>query len=163
VLSRVGRRWAKDGQAQHLLFKHIMFSLGFRHLNNQKGLSTTTSKTIHLEFVNRVNKPIYAVSNQLLHPHTAVYGCSNNNSNVICRRVLFISDTHSLSTIKFTLLFSQFTSHFLTCILRETDEFLSCTIKKYFQDLLSQHFFFCQIDLNNLFSWNNLLFWVSDD
>jgi len=24
--------------------------------------------------------------------------------------------------------------------------------KKYFQDLLSQHFFFCQINLNNLFS-----------
>jgi len=26
------------------------------------------------------------------------------------------------------------------------------TVKKYFQDLLSQHFFFCQINLNNLFS-----------
>jgi len=31
--------------------------------------------------------------------------------------------------------------------------------KKYFQDLLSQHFFFCQINLNNLFSSDNLLFW----
>jgi len=37
------------------------------------------------------------------------------------------------------------------------------TVKKYFQDLLSQHVFFCQINLNNLFSWDNLLFWVSDD
>jgi len=26
------------------------------------------------------------------------------------------------------------------------------TVKKYFQDLLSQHVFFCQINLNNLFS-----------
>jgi len=30
--------------------------------------------------------------------------------------------------------------------------------KKYFQDLLSQHYFFCQINLNNLFSSDNLLF-----
>jgi len=31
--------------------------------------------------------------------------------------------------------------------------------KKYFQDLLSQHFFFiCQINLNKLFSSDNLLF-----
>jgi len=30
--------------------------------------------------------------------------------------------------------------------------------KKYFQDLLSQHCFFCQINLNNLFSSDNLLF-----
>jgi len=37
------------------------------------------------------------------------------------------------------------------------------SVKKYFQDLLSQHFFFCQISLNHLFSWDNLLFWVSDD
>jgi len=28
----------------------------------------------------------------------------------------------------------------------------------YFQDLLSQHFFFCQINLNYLFSSDNLLF-----
>jgi len=35
--------------------------------------------------------------------------------------------------------------------------------KKYLQDLLSQHIFFCQINFNNLFSWVNLLFWVSDD
>jgi len=35
----------------------------------------------------------------------------------------------------------------------------SITVKKiYFQDLLSQHFFFCQINLNNLFSSYNLLF-----
>jgi len=26
------------------------------------------------------------------------------------------------------------------------------TVKKYFQDLLLQHFFFCQINLNNLFN-----------
>jgi len=32
------------------------------------------------------------------------------------------------------------------------------TKKKYFHDLLSQHFFFCQINLNNLFSSDNLLF-----
>jgi len=32
------------------------------------------------------------------------------------------------------------------------------TVKKYFQDLLSQHFFFCQINLNNLLSSDNLLF-----
>jgi len=32
------------------------------------------------------------------------------------------------------------------------------TVKKNnFQDLLSQHFFFCQINLNNLFSSDNLL------
>jgi len=37
---------------------------------------------------------------------------------------------------------------------------LSHCKKKYFQDLLSQHFFFfCQINLNNLFSSDNLLFW----
>jgi len=30
--------------------------------------------------------------------------------------------------------------------------------KKYFQDLLSQHFFFCQINYINLFSSDNLLF-----
>jgi len=30
--------------------------------------------------------------------------------------------------------------------------------KKYFQDLLSQHFFFCQINLNHLFSSDNLFF-----
>jgi len=30
--------------------------------------------------------------------------------------------------------------------------------KKHFQDLLSQHFFFCQINLNNLSSSDNLLF-----
>jgi len=35
--------------------------------------------------------------------------------------------------------------------------------KKYFQDLLSQYFFFCQINLNNIFSSDNLLFWVSVD
>jgi len=33
------------------------------------------------------------------------------------------------------------------------------TVKKYFQDLLSsQPFFFCQINLNNLFSSDNLSF-----
>jgi len=32
------------------------------------------------------------------------------------------------------------------------------TVKKYFQDLLSQHFSFCQINLNNVFSSDNLLF-----
>jgi len=37
------------------------------------------------------------------------------------------------------------------------------TVKKYFQDLLSQHFFVCQINLNNLFSSDNLLFWVSNN
>jgi len=30
--------------------------------------------------------------------------------------------------------------------------------KKYFQDLLSQHFFICQINLNKLLSSDNLLF-----
>jgi len=32
------------------------------------------------------------------------------------------------------------------------------TVKKCFQDLLSQYFFFCQMNLNNLFSSDNLLF-----
>jgi len=36
--------------------------------------------------------------------------------------------------------------------------FTKCTVKKYLQDLLSQHFFFCQINLNNVFSSDNLLF-----
>jgi len=36
-------------------------------------------------------------------------------------------------------------------------------VKKYFQGLLSQFFFLCQINLNNLFSSDNLLFWVSND
>jgi len=35
--------------------------------------------------------------------------------------------------------------------------------KKDFKDLLSQHFFFCQINLNKLFSSDNLLIWVFDD
>jgi len=46
------------------------------------------------------------------------------------------------------------------CIIKSTFQILVNynIVKKYFQDLLSQHFFFCQINLNNIFSSDNLLF-----
>jgi len=33
------------------------------------------------------------------------------------------------------------------------------TVKKYFQDLLSQHIFFCQINFIIIYLVENLLFW----
>jgi len=38
------------------------------------------------------------------------------------------------------------------------DKSIAYIVKKKIQDLLSQHFFFCQINLNHLFSSDNLFF-----
>jgi len=44
------------------------------------------------------------------------------------------------------------------CVKKNSNQIHVKKKKKHFQDLLSQHFFFCQINLNHLFSSDNLFF-----